>query len=55
MQITTQKMKFSIEYFFSKFEQIRRKLWTWSHSLKKSITENFIFFAMNAVNIKLKC
>ena len=29
------KMKFSIKDFFSKWDQIRRKLWIWSHLLKK--------------------
>ena len=32
-----QKMKFSIKDFFSIFDQIRRKLWIWSHLLKKSL------------------
>ena len=36
-------MKFSIKEFFSKFDQIRRKLRIWSHLLKKSLMENFIF------------
>ena len=40
---TAQKMKFSIKDFFSKCDQIRRKLWIWSHLLKESLTENFIF------------
>ena len=40
---TAQKMKFSIKDFFSKYEQIRRKLRIWSHLLKKSLMENFIF------------
>ena len=30
--------------FFSKRDQIRRKLRIWSHLLKKSLMENFIFF-----------
>ena len=34
-------MKFSINDFFSKGDQIRRKLRIWSHLLKKSLTENF--------------
>ena len=38
-----QKMKFSIKGFFSKCDQIRRKLRIWSHLLKKSLMENFIF------------
>ena len=36
-------MKFSIKDFFSKCDQIRRKLRIWSHLLKKSLMENFIF------------
>ena len=40
---TAQKMKFSIKDFFSKCDQIHRKLW--SHLRKKSLTENFIFCA----------
>ena len=41
--ITEQKMKFSIKDFFSKCDEIRRKLWIWLHLLKKSFIENFIF------------
>ena len=40
------KMKFSIKYFFSKCDQIRRKLQIWSHLVKKSLMENFIFCAV---------
>ena len=40
------KMKFSIKDFFSKCDQIRRKLRIWSHLLKKSLMENFIFCAV---------
>ena len=36
-------MKFSINDFFSKYDQIRRKLRIWSHLLKKSLMENFFF------------
>ena len=36
-------MKFSIKDLFSKCDQIRRKLRIWSHLLKKSLMENFIF------------
>ena len=46
-RITTQKMKFSIKDFFSKCDQIRSFLWIWSHLLKKSWMENFIFGALN--------
>ena len=43
---TAQKMKFSIEDFFSKWDQIRKNLRIWSHLLKKSLMENFIFCAV---------
>ena len=41
-------MKFSIKDFFSKCDQIRRKLGIWSYLLKKPLTENFIFRAVEA-------
>ena len=40
---TAQKMKYSIKDFFSKCDQIRRKLQIWSQLLKKSLMKNFIF------------
>ena len=40
---TAQKMKFSVKNFFSKYEQIGSFLLIWSHLLKKSLMENFIF------------
>ena len=43
---TAQDMKFSIKDFFSKYGQIRRELQIWSHLLKKSLMENFIFCAV---------
>ena len=43
---TAQKMKFSVKDFFSKCDQILRKLQIWSHLLKKSLIENFIFCAV---------
>ena len=43
---TEQKLKFSIKNFFSKCDQIRRNLRIWSHLLKKSLMENFIFCAV---------
>ena len=43
---TAQKMKFSIKDFFSTCDQIRRKLWIWSHLLKKTLIENLIFCAV---------
>ena len=43
---TAQKMKFSMKNFFSKCEQIRRKLRMWSQLLKKSLMQNFIICAV---------
>ena len=43
---TAQKKKFSIKHFFSKYDQIRSFLRIWSHLLKKSLMENFIFYAL---------
>ena len=39
-------MKFFIKDFFSKCDQIRSFLQIWSHLLKKSLIENFIFCAV---------
>ena len=39
---TKQKMFFNTD-FFSKCDQIHRKLRTWSHLLMKSLKENYIF------------
>ena len=39
-------MKFSIKDFFSKCDQIRRKLRIWLHLLKKSLMDNFTFRAV---------
>ena len=36
-------MKFSIKDFFSKCDQNHGNLWIWSHLLKKSLMENFVF------------
>ena len=44
--VTAQKMEFSIKDFFIKCDQIRRKLQIWSHLLKKSLMDNFIFCAV---------
>ena len=43
IKFTAQKIKFFIKDFFSKCDQIRRKLWIWSHLLNKFLMENFIF------------
>ena len=55
LNITAQKMKFSITDFFSKSDPIRRKLRIWSHLLKKSLMENFIFCAVHKFLRLLKC
>ena len=44
--LTVQKMKFSIQDFLSKYDQIHSFLRIWSHLLKKSLMENFIFCAV---------
>ena len=43
---TAENIKFSIQDFFSKCDQIRSFLRIWSHLLKKSLMENFIFCAV---------
>ena len=43
---TAQNMKCSIKDFFSECDRIHKKLLVWSHLLKKSSMENFIFCAM---------
>ena len=52
-----EKMKFSIKDFFSKCDQIRGFLWIWSHLLKKSLMENFIFVQWLSVRawLMIKC
>ena len=47
------KMKFSIKDFFSKCDQIRRKLRIWSYLLKKSLIENFTFCTVRVLNMPL--
>ena len=51
---TAQKIKFSIKDFFSNCDQIRKKLWIWSHLMKKSLMENFIFCAVRFEEINQK-
>ena len=48
VSITAQKINFSTKDFFSKCDQIRSFLRIWSHLLKKSLLENFIFCAVNS-------
>ena len=43
---SAKKIKFSVKNFFSKCAQTRRKLRIWSHLLKKSLIEYFIFCAV---------
>ena len=43
---TAQEIKFSIKDFFSKCDQIRRKLRICSHLLKKPSMENILFFVL---------
>ena len=40
---SAQKTKFSIQDFFSKFDQVRSFQRIWQHLPKKSLMENFIF------------
>ena len=54
VSFTGQKMNFSMKDFFSKCDQIRSFLWIWSHLLKKSLMENFIFCAV-FVQVLLYC
>ena len=41
--LTAQEMTFFINDFFSKCDEIRRKLWIRLHLLEKFLMENFIF------------
>ena len=50
---TAQKINFSIKDFFSKCDQIRSLLRIWLCLLKKSIMENFIFCAVNPLQLLL--
>ena len=52
---TAQKMKFSIKDIFIKYDQIRSFLRIWSHLLKKSLMENFIFWAAEGLKNKKTC
>ena len=40
------KMKLPIKDFFSKYDQVCRFLWIWSHLQRKSLMENFNFCAV---------
>ena len=43
LDCTAQKLKFSIKDLFSKYDQIWSFLGVWTHLLKKSLMESFIF------------
>ena len=45
--VNLQTMKFSIKDFFNKHNQIRKRGEVWSHLLKKSLMENFSFWAVS--------
>ena len=49
---TAQKVKFSIKDLFSKCDQIWTFLRIWSHLLKKSLMENFIFCEVKDLSSK---
>ena len=51
IQVTAQKMKFSVKNFFSKCDQIRSFLQTGSYLLKKSSMENFLFCTVGSQSI----
>ena len=46
-------MQFSIKGFFSKCDQIGGKLPIWSHLLKKTLMENFVFCAVISQDISI--
>ena len=48
--LTAQKMKFFIKDFLIKCDQICSFLRIWSHLLKKSIMEDFIFCAVTRLS-----
>ena len=48
---TAQKKKFSIKDFFSKYDHLGNVRRIWSHLLKKSLMENFIFCAVGLTSI----
>ena len=49
VEVPTLYKKFSIKDFFSKCDQIHRKLGIWSYLLKKSFIENFTFCVVRPV------
>ena len=53
VSINAQKIKFSIKDFFSKCDQMRRKLRIWSHLLKKSLMENIFCAVLFLVSLRV--
>ena len=51
MKKAAQKLKFSVKDLASTCDQIRSSLRIWSHLLKKSFVENFIFCAVEDVSL----
>ena len=51
-RLLLQKIKFSFKDIFRKCNQIRRKMRTWSDLLKKSLLENFIFCAVEILELE---
>ena len=49
---TAQGTEFFFKKFFSKCDQIRWKLRIWLHLLNKSLTEKFIFYAVEFLRLK---
>ena len=49
---TARKTKLSSKDLLSKYDQILRKLRIWSHLLKKSLTENFIFCTVYLIQLR---
>ena len=45
-------MKFSIKIFFSKYDQLQRKLRIWWKLLNKSLMKNFIFYAVKYTRLE---
>ena len=54
MTHTAQKLKFSIQGFFSKCDQNRSILRIWSHLLKKFLMENFNFVQWQMFTLSIK-
>ena len=51
----TLRWKWSFPLRISSVKQICKKLWIWSHILKKSLMENFIFCAVSVLYVNLIC